>query len=56
LSKEEDFLERAEKEVLSKEEEQDMFEEFQSVMAISEKMESILKEINYLENQPWFKY
>jgi len=25
-------------------------------MAISEKMESILKEINYLENQPWFKY
>jgi len=56
LSKEEDFLERAEKEVLSKEEEQDMFEQFQSVMAISEKMESILKEINYLENQPWFKY
>jgi len=56
LSKEEDFLERAEKEVLSKEEEQDMFEQFQSVMAVSEKMESILKEINYLENQPWFKY
>jgi len=26
------------------------------VMAVSEKMESILKEINYLENQPWFKY
>jgi len=56
LSKEEDFLERAEKEVLSKEEEQDMFEQFQSVIAVSEKMESILKEINYLENQPWFKY
>jgi len=55
ISKEEDFFEQAEKEILSKEEEKDMFEEFQSAMVITKKMESILKEIDYLENQPWFK-
>ena len=55
ISKEEDFFERAEKEVLSKEEEKDMFEQFQSVMTITKKMESILNDIDYLENQPWFK-
>ena len=55
ISKEEDFFERAEKEILSKEEEKDMFEQFQSAMAITKKMESILKEIDYLENQQWFK-
>ena len=55
MSREEDFFERAEKEVLSKEEEKDMFEQFQSAMAITKKMESILKEIDYLENQQWFK-
>jgi len=55
MSREEDFFERAEKEVLSKEEENDMFEDFQSAMAITKKMESILKEIDYLENQQWFK-
>ena len=55
LSKEEDFFERAEKEVLSKEEEKDMFEDFQSAMAITKKMEFILKDLDYLENQQWFK-
>ena len=55
ISKEEDFFERAEKEILSKEEEREMFEQFQSDMAITKKMESIVKELDYLENQPWFK-
>jgi hemerythrin-like domain-containing protein len=55
ISKEEDFFERAEKEIISKEEEKEMFEQFQSDMAITQKMESILKDIDYLENQPWFK-
>ena len=55
ISKEEDFFERAEKEIISKEEEKEMFEQFQSDMAITQKMESILKELDYLENQPWFK-
>jgi len=55
ISKEEDFLERAEKEIISKEEEKEMFEQFQSDMAIAQKMESVVKELDYLENQPWFK-
>ena len=55
ISKEENFFEQAEKEILSKEEEKDMFEEFQSAMVITKKMEFILKEIDYLENQSWFK-
>jgi hemerythrin-like domain-containing protein len=55
ISKEEDFFERAEKEILSKEEEKEMFEQFQSDILITQKMESILKEIDYLENQSWFK-
>ena len=32
-----------------------MFEQFQSDMAIAKKMESILEDIDYLENQMWFK-
>jgi len=55
ISKEEDFFERAEKEIISKEEEREMFEQFQSDIAITQKMESILKDIDYLEDQPWFK-
>ena len=55
ISKEEDFFERAEKEILSKEEEREMFEQFQSDMAITKKMELIVKDLDYLENQPWFK-
>jgi len=55
ISKEEDFFERAEKEIISKEEEKEMFEQFQSDMVITKKLESIVKDIDYLENQPWFK-
>ena len=55
ISKEEDFFERAEKEIISKEEEREMFEQFQSDMAITKKMELIVKDLDYLENQPWFK-
>ncbi len=53
--KEENFFDKAESEVLSKEEEYDMYEQFKSVMAISKKMEDMIKEIEYLENQPWFQ-
>ena len=55
ISKEEDFFERAEKEIISKEEEKEMFEQFQSDMAITQKLESIVKDLDYLENQPWVK-
>ena len=54
-TKEENFFEKAESKVLSKEEEYDMYEQFKSVMTISKKMEDMIKEIEYLENQPWFQ-
>ncbi|MBI5697032.1 MAG: hemerythrin domain-containing protein [Thaumarchaeota archaeon] len=54
LKKEDAFFNKAEAEVLSKEEEQAMYEQFQSVMAVSTKMETILKQLDYLETQNWF--
>ena len=54
-TKEEEFFDKAEKTVLSKEEEQEMFEQFQSVTAITKKIEEIIKQIDYLENQSWMK-
>ena len=53
MNKEEDFFDKAEAEVLSKEEEMDMYDQFRSVMTISKKMEDMIKEIEYLEKQPW---
>lgn len=53
LTKEEEFFKKAPK-VLSKEEEQVMYEQFQSVMAVSTKIETVMKEIEYLEKQDWF--
>ena len=55
LSKEESFFEKAHETVLSKEEEKEMYEQFQSVMAITKKIDEMIKEIDYLENQIWFK-
>ena len=55
MSKEEAFFDHAEKEVLSKEEEKEMFEQFQSVMAITSKIEEMMQVIEYLEKQSWFK-
>ena len=55
MAKEEDFFEKSESEILSKEEEQDMYEQFKSVMTISKKLDDMLQEIELLENQPWAK-
>ena len=55
MEKEEKFFEKAEKELLSKEEEQEMLEQFQSISAIAEKVTSLLKDIDYLESQDWAK-
>lgn len=55
MAKENEFFDKAEKTVLSKEEEQEMFEQFQSVMAITKKIGEMIKQIDYLENQIWFK-
>ena len=55
MSKEEAFFDHAENEVLSKEEEKEMFEQFQSIIAITSKIDEMIKVIDYLENQPWAK-
>ena len=55
MQKEEQFFEKAEKEILSKEEEQEMLEQFQSISAIAEKVTSLLEDIDYLEDQDWAK-
>ena len=55
LTKEEEFFSKTEKEVLSQEEEAEMFEQFQSQITITKKIQEIIKEIDYLEQQPWFK-
>ena len=55
MTKEETFFDKAESEVLSKEEELDMYEQFKSVMTISKKMEYMIQEIEHLETQPWFQ-
>lgn len=55
LSKEEEFFSKTEKEILSQEEEAAMFEQFQSQITITKKIQEIIKEIDYLEQQPWFK-
>lgn len=55
MKKEEDFFDRAEAEVLSRDEEQEMFEQFRSVMATTRSMEEMIKEIELLEGRPWFR-
>jgi len=55
ISKEENFFDKAEETVLSKEEEQEMYDQFKSIMSITKKIEDMIKEINFLEQQPWFK-
>ncbi|RNJ79865.1 MAG: hypothetical protein EB829_01310 [Nitrosopumilus sp. H8] len=53
MRKEDDFFDKAESVVLSKEEESDMYEQFKSVMAVSKKAEDMIREIGYLEGRPW---
>ena len=54
LAKEDKFFDEASSNVLSPEEEQEMFEQFRSVMAISKKIDDMIKEIDYLETTPWY--
>ena len=55
MRKEEDLFDRAESQILSRDEEQAMFEQFKSIMATTLKMEELIKQIEFLENQPWFR-
>ena len=55
LNKEDKFFDTAEAEVLSKEEEIEMYEQYRSIFAIVKKVEELIADIDYLENQPWAK-
>ncbi len=55
LNKENKFFDDAETDVLSKEEEIEMYEQYRSVFAIVKKADEMIAEIDYLENQPWAK-
>ena len=54
MSKEEDFFDKAENTVLSKEEEKEMYEQFTSVSTISTKLSELLNEIKQLQEKAWF--
>ena len=53
LSKEDKFFDTAQNEVLSKEEEQMMYEEFRAVTAVLTKFEEMVSSIDYLEKTSW---
>jgi hemerythrin-like domain-containing protein len=55
LNKENKFFDEAAADVLSKEEEIEMYEQYRSVFAIVKKIDEMVAEIDYLENQPWFQ-
>lgn len=55
MKKEEEFFDKAESEVLSKEEEMEMYEQFRSVMAITTKMKDMIKRMELLESQSWYQ-
>ena len=55
LNKENTFFDKAESEVLSKEEEIEMYEQYRSITAITKKVDNMIQEIDFLENQSWFQ-
>ena len=55
ITKEEDFFDRSEREVLSQEEEKIMYEEFRAVTAITTRLDEMLEIISKLELEPWTK-
>ena len=55
LNKENVFFDKSEAEILSKEEEMQMYEQYRSVTAITKKVDEMINEIDFLENQPWFQ-
>ena len=55
MTKEDEFFNIAEKQVLSPEEEKMMYEEFRAVNAIVTKLDELIKSIDYLEQTGWMK-
>ncbi|HSD04744.1 MAG TPA: hemerythrin domain-containing protein, partial [Nitrosopumilaceae archaeon] len=55
ITKEEQFFDIAEKQILSPEEEKEMYEEFRAVNAVITKLDEMVKSINSLEEKSWMK-
>ena len=55
MTKEEQFFDITEKQVLSQEEEKMMYEEFRAVTAVVTKLDDMIKSLDYLEQTPWTK-
>ncbi len=55
LAKEDAFFDEAEKNVLSPEEEAQMYEQFRSVMTETKTVAEMIKEIEFLESRPWYR-
>lgn len=55
ITKEENFFDTAQKEILSTEEEKMMYEEFRAVTAVTVKLDEMIKSINSLEERDWVK-
>ena len=54
LHKENKFFDEAEANVLSKEEETEMYEQYRSIFAIVKKKEDMIAEIDWLESREWY--
>ena len=55
ITKEEQFFDLAEKEILSAEEEKMMYEEFRAVTTVTTKLDEMIKSIETLEGKDWMK-
>ncbi|TLX93146.1 MAG: hypothetical protein E6K93_03045 [Thaumarchaeota archaeon] len=55
MTKEEQFFDITEKQVLSQEEEKMVYEEFRAVTAVVTKLDDMIKLLDYLEQTPWMK-
>ncbi len=53
MTKEEQFFDLAEKQVLSQEEEKMVYEEFRAIAAVVTKLDEMIKSIDYLEQTSW---
>jgi hemerythrin-like domain-containing protein len=56
ITKEENFFDTVEKEILSAEEEKMMYDEFKAVTAVATKLDEMIKSIDSLEERNWVKY
>ena len=54
LNKENKFFDEAEAQILSKEEEIEMYEQYRTVTATVKKIDDMIKEIDWLETRDWF--